>query len=368
MMKVTHIAKMTSVAGMETHLLALLPGLRAQGVDANLIILVESGKPLDQYVAEMHSRGVPVETVTIRRDFDPGVISQLGRNLRSIKPDAVHTHLIHADLHGVLAAKWAGVKRIYLTGHNDDRFRRLWPVRLLQGWMWRQIEAGITISRALRDFVIKFEFAPPECVHIVHYGLEPVRVEPGDPQRLRLELGLAPNAPVVGSVCRLIEQKGITHALRAFWEISEQSQGAQYVIVGEGPLRQRLEQEANAYGLGQRVHFLGWLPNANRLMAAFDVLLVPSLWEGFGIVALEAMAASIPVIASQVSALPEIVANGETGYLAAPGDSSSLAEHLLHIFQNPAMAREMGQNGRRRLESEFSVERMVEGTLKVYHA
>ena len=157
-------------------------------------------------------------------------------------------------------------------------------------------------------------------------------------------------------------------ALRAFWQISEQSQGAQYVIVGDGPLRPALEHEARAYGLGQRVHFLGWRANAARLMAAFDVLLVPSLWEGFGIVALEAMSAAIPVIASQVSALPEIVANGETGYLAAPGDSSSLAEHLLHIFQNPKMAREMGRNGLDRLKSEFSVERMVEGTLKVYHA
>ncbi len=369
-MKIVHVAKMTSVAGMEKHLLTLLPGLQARGLDVSLIVLVEPDKPMADYVADMQQSGVGAEAMVIRRDLDPMLIGRLARKFREGHYDAVHTHLIHADLHGVIAAKRAGVRRIFFTGHNDDKFRRQWPIRLLQRWLWRQVTAGIAISESLRQFMIAVESAPPERVHTVHYGLDPaaVPIDPTARQKLCEELGVHPNAPVAGSICRLTEQKGLSYAIRAFWQIAEQAQGAQYVVVGDGPLRQSLQREAEGFGLGQRVHFLGWRDNAGSLLGAFDVLLMPSLWEGFGLVALEAMAASRPVIASRVSALPEIVESGVTGFLAEPADPSALAECLLHLFENPALAREMGENGRRRLEAEFSADRMIDGTLKVYQS
>ncbi len=369
-MRIVHIAKMTSVAGMERHLLTLLPGLRACGLDASLIVLVEPGKPMDSYIAQMQQRGVPAEPMLIRRDFDPALIARLAQKLRAGGYDALHTHLIHADIHGVLAARRAGIRSVFCTGHNDDRFRSRLPVRLAMAWFWRQVKAGIAISEALRRFMIRVEFAPPDRIHTVHYGLDPasIAVVPDARQRLCEELGIHPNAPVAGSMCRLIEQKGLSHAIRAFWQISEQFQGAHYVIVGDGPLRPALQQRAEGFGLGDRIHFLGWREDNLALMAAFDVLLMPSLWEGFGLVALEAMALRKPVIASRVSALPEIVEDGVTGYLAAPGDSSAIADSLLHLFGNPPLGRDMGEQGRRRLESEFSADRMIANTLKIYES
>jgi glycosyltransferase involved in cell wall biosynthesis len=366
--KVVHVAKMTSVAGMERHLLTLLPGLRARGLDARLIVLVEPGKPMDGYVVQMEKSGVPAETMIIRRDFDPGLVGRLARKLREYACDAIHTHLIHADIHGVLAAKRAAIHNVFCTGHNDDRFRRRFPLRLAMAWFWRQVRAGIAISDALRQFMIKVEFAPPQRIHTVHYGLDPDAITAPADARTRLcdELGIHLNAPIAGSMCRLTEQKGLGYAIRAFWQISEQFQGAHYVVVGDGPLRNALQQQAEGLGLGRRIHFLGWRDDNQSLIAAFDVLLMPSLWEGFGLVSLEAMALRKPIIASRVSALPEIVEDGKTGYLTAPGDSSSVAESLLHVFDNPSMAREMGENGRRRLESEFSADRMITSTLKVY--
>jgi glycosyltransferase involved in cell wall biosynthesis len=366
--KIAHVAKMTSIAGMERHLLTLLPGLRACGLDTHLIVLVEPDKPMDSYVAQMEKSGVPAEPMVIHRDFDLGVISHLARKLRDGGYDAIHTHLIHADVHGALAARRAGIGDIFCTGHNDDRFRRRLPVRLVMAWLWRQIKAGIAISEALRQFLIEVEFAPPGRVHTVYYGLDPqsLSAPPDARERLCNELGIHVNAPIAGSMCRLIEQKGLSHAIRAFWQIAEQFQGAHYVIVGDGPLRRALQQEAAGFGLGKRIHFLGWRDDNVSLMAALDVLLVPSLWEGFGLVTLEAMALGKPIIASRVSALPEIVEDGRTGYLAPPGDSPSLAESLLHVFENPALAHEMGANGRRRLEDKFSADRMISDTMKVY--
>jgi glycosyltransferase involved in cell wall biosynthesis len=366
--RIVHIAKMTNVSGMERHLQILLPGLRKRGLDVSLIVLVEPDKPMDSYIAHMQELGVPAESMVIRRDLDLGLIRRLAYRLRSGRYDAVHTHLIHADLHGMIAARIAGIRRRFFTSHNDDSFRHRWPIRLLQWWLWRQVDAGIAISSALRDFVIKYEFAPADRVHTVHYGLDPASMtfDPDAREILCLELGANLRAPLVGSLCRLTEQKGISYAIRAFWQIAEQMQGAQYVILGDGPLLKPLRQEVEGFGIKKRVHFLGWREDATSLLGGFDVIMMPSLWEGFGMVALEAMAAGKPIVASHVSALPEIVENGLTGYLAEPGSPSAFAECLLDLLQNPAHAREMGEQGRQRLETMFSVDKMLDGTLNVY--
>src|SRR5262249_33936085 len=220
--------KIIRVAGMERYLLALLPGLRACGLDARLTILVEPGKPMDAYITEMHSLGVPAEQMIIARDLDFKLIGRLAEKLQEF--DAVHTHLIHADVHGILAAKRAGLHRVFSTAHNDDPFRRYLPIRLVQGWLWRQVQGGIAISEALRQFLIKVEFAPPERIHTVHYGLDPASIQ-SDPDartKLRAELGLKPDALVVGSVCRLTAQKGLTYAIQA----SKQHPEVNYVIFG----------------------------------------------------------------------------------------------------------------------------------------
>src|SRR5450432_309067 len=176
--KIVHVAKMVGVAGLERHLLTLLPALRAQGLDVHLMILIEADKPLDAYAAEMRSLGVPTEQIVIQRDFDPALIRQLARKFGEGSYDAVHTHLIHADLHGVLAARSERIRHIFFSAHNDDSFRRRLPVRLAQGFLWRQVESGIAISEALRQFVIAVEFAPPARVHTVHYGLDPASFKP----------------------------------------------------------------------------------------------------------------------------------------------------------------------------------------------
>ncbi len=369
--KIAHIAKMTGISGMERHLLALLPGLHTKGLDARLLILVEPGKPskaIDAYCAQMADQGVPAEQIIIHSDLDPALIRRLTRKLHDGGFDAVHTHLIHADLHGIAAAKLAGIRHVFSSAHNDDSFRRRWPVRLVQAVLWRQVEGGIAISESLRRFLIDIEFAPPQKIHTVHYGLDPAAVHFHDANitdertAFRKQLGLSVETAIAGSVCRLVRQKGIAYALQAIQRLP----GVHYVIVGDGPLRAMLEDETRTLGLIDRVHFLGWRDDATALLPAFDVLLMPSLWEGFGLIALEAMAAHLPIIASRVSALPEIVVDGETGYLVPPADPLALSQALTGILANGQQRRSMGEAGYQRLEDKFSVQQMVEGTLRVY--
>ena len=367
--RVLHIAKMTGVAGMENHLLTLLPGLQAHGLDVQLLILTEADKPMEPYAADMCARGVPTTTLPIRGRFDRALIGRLADRLRQDRPDAVHTHLIHADLHGIVAARRAAVGAIFMTGHNDDPFRRRLPIRLMQRYLWQQVTRGIAISDAVRRFQISIEQAPPDRVITVPYGLDPEQFAAGDGARAvaRHEIGIPPQAPVFASVSRLVEQKGIDDALRAFWQISHRLPDAHYAIIGDGPLRASLEAQVAAYQLSSRVHFLGWRPDARSLMPAFDTLLAPSRWEGFGLSVLEAMAARVPVIASIAGALPEIVVDGETGFLVRVGDVYGLTQAMLQVCEYPAQTHEMGNAARQRVQQHFSAERMIERTLDVYN-
>jgi glycosyltransferase involved in cell wall biosynthesis len=366
--RIVHLSKMTGTAGSEGHLLVLLGGLRAEGLDARLWILIEPDKPLQDYVDQAQALGIPVERIPIRHDIDLGLWRRLVNRFRETRPDMVHTHLFHADLYGITAARRAGVPWVVSSRHNDDRFRHKLPIRLLHRWLWRQTDAGIAISEAIRRFSITVEGAPADRIHTVHYGLGPAPIQARADARaeLRRTLNLPGAALLVGSVCRLVEQKGLVYGLRGFAEIAAQIPDAHYVIAGDGPLREELEIEVRALKLAGRVHFLGWRSDAPVIFAGLDLLLAPSLWEGFGLVFLEAMALGVPVLSTRVSAIPEIVIGGETGWLVPPRDPDAIASALREALSNRALLGERGANGRRRLETQFTVKAMVEHTLAVY--
>ncbi|HLV37784.1 MAG TPA: glycosyltransferase [Spirillospora sp.] len=373
MLRVAHVIKVTNIAGAETHLLTLLAGLRARQIDAQLLMLTEASKPMDDYLQALTRRGIPVERLVIYSDADPTLLPRLRNRFRLIKPHIVHTHLFHADLYGTLAAKWFCFRTAVVTSrHNDNAFRRREPYRSLNRWLWRKVAAGIAISESIARFAVEIEGAPPSKIQTIHYGLEYTPQTPAERQALRKqvrsELGIPDDVPVVGMVCRLVEQKGVSYGLRGFAQAVLQVPTARLLIAGDGPLRAELEAEANALGLDASTRFLGWQDDAPRLMSAFDVLLVPSLWEGFGLVILEAMSQQVPVVASAVSAIPEIVVHGETGLLFPPRDVDALAAALVSLLVDAPLRRHMGMLAEDRLETHFTARRMIDQTVELYRS
>ncbi|MDZ4765443.1 MAG: glycosyltransferase family 4 protein [Chloroflexota bacterium] len=370
-MRVVHIIKATKIAGAEGHLLTLLPGLAATGVDVRLILLHPPGNTVDDFVDALQSGmpPVPVERMLIRRHLDLALIGLLRRRLRELQPDIVHTHLIHADVYGIPAARLAGVRRIIASRHADDPFRRWLPMRAIHALLWRLATDGIPISDAVRRFCAEIEFAPPRKLHTIHYGIVPPAI-PADRDAsgvaLRRELGVPPHAPLIGFVGRLIWQKGVIYGLQAFARALLQFPTAQLVIVGDGKLRAMLERKARQYGIARSVHFLGWRTDVPRLMAAFDVFLLPTLQEGFGLVLLEAMAGRTPILSTTVSAIPEIVIDGETGLLAPPRDPAAMGDALIALLGDEALRRHMGLMGEDRLETTFSADTMIAATAALY--
>ena len=369
-MRIAHIIKVTRISGAERHLLFLVEGVRKRGFDAHLIILVERDRPMDDMARAAEKRDIPLTRLTIHRDYDLSLLRRLRRALRQIKPDIVHTHLIHADLFGYAAAKLARVSVVVSSRHAADPFRYHSRWRRVNRRLWRMIDGGIAISSAIKNFALEIEEASAEKINVVHYGMDCGWLSDEEiaaaRQRLRAELKLPPDAQILGAVCRLVDGKGIPYALEALRRIRADFPRAHLVIAGDGEKARELRRLASMLGIADRVCWLGWREDAADLMAAFDIFLLPSLHEGFGLVLLEAMSRRVPIIASRVGAITEIVVDGETGILVEARNVDQLAKAMARLLKDRALRKYMGLLGAARLEEHFSVERMVDGTLAIY--
>ena len=278
-------------------------------------------------------------------DLDPRLVTAVRREVRDA--DIVHTHLVHADVYGAL-----GTRRLVSTKHNDDPFRA-GVFRYVERALARRASRIITITQALARFQIERVGLPAEKIEVIHYGLDEVPAawgtNPPDP--------VPPDARVLLCVCRLEQQKGVDVAIRALRDIPD----AHLVVLGEGPARGELEQLARE--LDVPVYLPGRVPDVAAWLGRASLLVHPARWEGFGLALLEAMLASLPVVATRVSSIPEIVQDGETGLLVPPDDPTSLAAAVNRVLSDPAG---YGERGRERALDEFSVAKMADRTLAVY--
>jgi len=346
-MRVAHVHRMRGIGGSERHLLALLPALADRGLEPVFVGLDDPAwDPSDFYAALT----VPAIRLRSPRDLDPVLFARL---VRSLNADVVHTHLVHADLYGGLAARLRGANLV-TTKHNDDPFRA-GPFRYVERSLTKLADRVIAITDALCSFMIERVGVPPAKVQTIHYGLDALPAAWGEnppddvPADSRLLL----------AVSRLTQQKGVDVAIRALTELPADTV---LVVLGDGPERGSLEQLARELGVPQRVFLQGRVPDVAAWLRRARVFVHPARWEGFGLGVLEAMLAGLPVVASNVSSLPELVADGETGLLVPPNDATALARSIANALERP----ELGAAGVARARQEFSVARMADQTAALY--
>jgi len=295
---------------------------------------------------------VPAVRIRSPRDLDPLLLLRLVRTLRA---DVVHTHLVHADVYGGLAATLRRTQLVS-TKHNDDPFRT-GPFRFVERGLAKLADRVVTITESLRRFTIDQVGVPAGKVETIHYGLDGVPEAWGENRPDRVPEG----ARVLLAVARLTRQKGIDVAVRALPELPDDTV---LVVLGEGPERHALTELARELGVERRVFLLGRVPDVAAWLRRASALAHPARWEGFGLGVLEAMLAGLPVVATRVSSLPELVADGETGFLVPAGDAAALARALARALERP----ELGEAGRLRAQREFSVARMADRTASLYEA
>lgn len=347
-MKVVHVQKVSGISGSEAHLLSLLPRLRARGLDASMIVLHEGEPGAHAFVDAMRTHDVPVEAWRMRADVDPFVFAKLTR----LKADVVHTHLVHADVHGLPAAALARVPLRVSTKHGFNDFRSNRAVASADRTAARFAQRQIAISSGLAQYLEQTEGFAPGTFTVVHYGIEPGSEPPPPPEQPRLL-----------AVGRLIPIKGFDVLLHAFATAKKDVPELMLEIAGDGPLADRLRADAP-----DGVRFLGHVSPPGPLYEDAAIVVVPSRGEGFGMVALEAAERGRAAIASDVGGLPEIVDHDATGLVVRPGDADALAAAIVTLARDPARTRTFGEAARARALSEFSADVAAERVEGVYRS
>ena len=350
-MRVAHVHRIRGIGGSERHLLTLLPALAELGVEPVLVGLDDPAwDPADFYGALT----VPAIRIPSPRDLDPLLLARL----RALAPRRRRAHASRARRRlrrgRCEAARRARSSRRSTTTTRSGSARSATSSAGSHG----SRDRIVTITESLRRFTVDKVGIPATKVETIHYGLDGLPEAWGENPPDDVPAG----ARVLLAVSRLTEQKGIDVAVRALPSLPDDTV---LVVLGEGPERPALEALARQLGVERRVFLPGRVPDVAAWLRRATLLVHPARWEGFGLGVLEAMLAGLPVVASNVSSLPELVVDGETGILVRPDDSPALALGVARALEEPER---LGAAGRERARSEFSVARMSGRTAELYRS
>jgi glycosyltransferase involved in cell wall biosynthesis len=299
-----------------------------------------------------------------RGEVDLKAAWRLAAALRGLRPDVIHAH----DPHGVAVAAAAlpisGLTRrppLVAARRVDFHLK----TNSFSRWKYRQVEAFLTSSDAIRAMLIE-DGVPAERTLTVHEGVNLDRIAAVEPLDLHAEYWFPPGAIVIGNVAALVPHKGQKHLLDAAAIVVREAPHARFVILGDGELRQELEQRVRHLKLDQHVLLDGFRADVLPRLKAFDIFVMSSVTEGLGTSLLDAMGAARPIVATRAGGIPEVVEDGVTGLLVPPGDGRALAAAILPLLADEGRRRRMGEAGLARAREHFSADRMVAETVAAY--
>jgi glycosyltransferase involved in cell wall biosynthesis len=356
--RVLHLITTLDRGGAENQLLALCRMLAARGtVSASVAYVKGEGELAGEFLAA----GVPVARAPLAAPWTAD------RVLRAARPDLVHAHLFKAELVGNRLARRAGLPLV-VTKHNEDPYLLRSPWRGLGRRIAARAARVVAISPAVERFAKEALGLPADRLRRIPYGLAPRPAAVGSGAAFRAAFGIPAGAPLAVAPARLTRQKGLDLLVEAARSVRARVPGARVVLLGRGEEETALRDLVRARGLEGTVIFAGFLPDPAPALVAADVVVLPSRWEGFGLAALEAMAAGRPVVAAAAGGLPGVL--GDAGTLFPPGDGKALAEALVAALSPEAVAAARsgasGERGRRRAREEFSLDRAADAHESLY--
>jgi glycosyltransferase involved in cell wall biosynthesis len=328
-----------------------------------LVCGIHAAGPIAEEIART---GTPVTVLGlnpgIRRPWD---VARIQRYLTDTRPQIVHTFLLTASLYGRFAAILARVPIVIGTEVNiyeNKRGSHAMAERLLMAGTDRVVVS----AESVREFYIRQVHADPAKIEVIYNAVDWSQLQTTMARdEMRASLGISAAAPVAGIIARLTEQKGHRYLIEALAATPE-LRGVHLIVVGEGDLRDALRAEVDARGLASRTHFLGARRDLGNLLAAMDVFVLPSLWEGLPLSLVLAMGAQVPVVATEVAGIPEVVDEGRTGFLVPPRDSVALGRALARLFGDAGLRRRVGRDARAAVLPRFGVDGYVSAVTRLY--
>jgi glycosyltransferase involved in cell wall biosynthesis len=372
-----------NMGGPALHVAYLASGLREHGYDTTLVAgSLARGEDSMEFVAD--ELGVKVERLPgLRRDISPirdvFAVFRLAQLIKRERPTILHTHTAKAGAVGRLAALVSGDARppiVVHTFHGHVLRGYFGPLRtlgfrLLERWLARGTDALVAVSPEVRDDLVRLGVAPREKFTVVRLGIElEERLGGGRNGRdeTRRVLGIAPERFTVGWIGRMTGVKRTGDVLLAFKELRERGVDALLCMVGDGPEREQVEQRAHDLGIMRDTLFLGYQEDVAPYYSAFDAMILPSGNEGTPVSAMESLAAGRPVVATRVGGVPDVVRDGEDGFLVELGDVPELASALARLADDPELRTRMGEAGRARVLPRYAVQRLVDDVDRLYRS
>lgn len=359
-LRVLFVVPDLGVGGAERHVATLAPALDPARFAPAVVCIGDEGA----LFAGLAATGVPA-TALHQRSNPLAALRGLIRVMRAGRPDVVITRGYNAEALGRIAAAVTGVPRSVVWVHNCGDVTPRGRVRTVVDRVLDPVtSAYYAVAHGQRPYMTDDLGYPDAKIEVIHNGVDPSRFTPRRASERDLdvaaEFGIDPGAPVVGIVAVLRPEKDHRSLLRAFRLVVDEVPAARLLVVGDGPLRGELEQLADQLGIADAVVFAGSRPDVGRLLGLLDVVTLSSYTvECFPMALLEAMAVGVPSVGTAIGGVPELIDDGVTGYVVPPKDERALADALVRMLRDPEATAAMGVAARRRVESEFSLDRSV---------
>jgi glycosyltransferase involved in cell wall biosynthesis len=362
LLKVTHVVLSLDVGGMERNVLNQIRQGQRLGQQVSILCIEQPG----EMAARAEAMGARVVCVHKRPGVRPGIIIPIRAALRNLQPDVVHTHQIGPLFYTGLATRALRVPLLVHTEHGRMNYGGRWRTRMLGRMAAKFARVFYCLSRDMVEHVARNNVAPRKKLRVILNGIDTAiyRRRKDNPSAIRSTLGIPPGAPLIGTIGRLSEIKLQDVLIRAFAALRKQHAAAHLLLVGEGPMHKPLLSLANSLGIGAHVHFAGYQVDTTPYLHALDLFALPSRSEGMPQALLEACVAEVPVIATRVDGIPEVIEDGKTGLLVEPGDVAGLAEGMMRLLDLPDQARQMSSNAFNSVIRQFDISRMA----AEYHA
>jgi glycosyltransferase involved in cell wall biosynthesis len=303
-------------------------------------------------------RQIPVVSLNQAKGFSLKQVLNLVELIRKERPDIIHNHNPRGQIYGSIASRLAGKKNI-TTRHGNER-------EPIPSWVWPFTDRVVLISHETQRSFLANAFIKKSKSTVIHNGIDLGPFGDSEDQAaIRKQWNIPSDAFVICNVARLAPEKNHALLLNAFSRVYKQHPHARLVIVGDGACKDALTRQAEELGIAQYVTFTGFQSNIGPFLFAGDAFVLSSDTEGISLTLLEAMAASKPVVATHVGGNPEVIIDGETGFLVAPRDPNAMADKIL-LLSKSELRHQMGQAGRKRVEDHFSIDRMAQEYENIY--
>jgi glycosyltransferase involved in cell wall biosynthesis len=351
---ILHLIETSGPGGAERVLVNIVENLD-RGRYGSVICLLKDG----WLAAQLRQRGLETIIIPQRAGHDPAWVYKCVGLVRRKRIDMLHTHEFGMSTYGLLTSWFTRVPMI-ATVHGKAYYGERWRRRMAYRLVASHAVQVVAVAEDIRRFLIDRVGATPEKVRTIYNGVDAKTVGSAeDGARVRRELGIPEATPVIGTIANLYPVKGHTYLLEAAAEVAKVAPQAVWLLAGRGGLLRQLQDEACHLGIANKVRFLGFRDDPAALLQAMDLFVLPSLSEGLPVSVLEAMAAGRPVVATDVGGNREVIVDGRTGFLVAPGDSRALAAGMITLLADRDLADRYGAEGRARVSQQFSLERMV---------